>query len=474
MLRRKAFDELMEWKNNPKHKSLLLKGQRQVGKTFILQEFAKTYDSHAYVDLSDDEKMASLFRSKVGVDDIITALEVRSPGLHLIPRKSLVIIDGVQVCRHARFALKKFTKDGRFDVIASGSLLDVRLDADRVDDEDAVALTPLGYEDHMRMYALDFEEFLWAKGFREETIADIKDHIRRKVPLTEVVLDAFESAFKEYIMIGGMPEAVRDYVDGAGVPQVQRDLNSIIESSREDMTKYNTGSDALKIIKCFQSIPLQLAGSNKKFMYSRLENENSRSGARMYRDALLWISGSGIGNFCYRLRDISYPVSEHVDDDQFKVYMSDTGLLIRMADKRQNNILDAVYSGDVRYNQGMLMENVVAECIVKSGYEPTYYVKRSGKDRMELDFVIDLGSEIAVIEVKSGRDRVAPSLMKTLDDPRFQRRIMFENDNIHVDDDGIEHYPLFAAAFLKDMEADARGLPDDLGTSRFDIDPASL
>ena len=204
--------------------------------------------------------------------------------------------------------------------------------------------------------------------------------------------------------------------------------------------------------KTLESIPMQLPQSNKKFMYSRIDgNRKSREGARKYQGSLLWIEGSGIGNMCHQLRDISIPVSISSNPDQFKVYLSDTGMLVRMMDGDGMRAMDAIRTRDVGFNQGSLTENVVAECLMKAGIERNYYIHRKEPGRMELDFVIDLGSETAAIEVKSGRDREVPSLSKTIGDGRFQRRIMFERSNIFVDDDGVEHYSLFAVAFVRDM-----------------------
>ena len=461
MLRRKAYDRLVEWKERPGHKSLLIRGQRQVGKTFIIREFAKTYENSTYVDLSKNARMRRAFRESIEVEDILEALMLQDRAFDPSPGGCLIILDEIQSSPRARQALKSFTEDGRFDVVASGSLLDVPLRARAYDDadegeeedqDDAVPLIPVGYEEHMRMYSLDFEEFLWAKGYRDTMISKVRESVRRRVPLSGALLDAMNDEFREFTMFGGMPEPVSKLVSGEGLRSVIRAMDDVVTSNYNDISKYAEEGEALRIRKTLESIPMQLSQSNKKFMYSRIDgNRKSREGARKYQESLLWIEGSGIGNMCHQLREISVPVSMSSNPDQFKVYLSDTGMLVRMMDGDGVRAMDAIRTGDVGFNQGSLTENVVAECLMKAGVERNYYIHRKEPGRMELDFVIDLGSETAAIEVKSGRDREAPSLSKTIGDDRFHRRIMFERSNISVDDDGVEHYPLFAAAFIRDM-----------------------
>lgn len=461
MLRRKAYDRLVEWKGRQDHKSLLIRGQRQVGKTFIIREFSKTYENSTYVDLSSNARMRRAFRDSIEVEDVLEALMLQDRTFDPYSGRCLIILDEIQSSPWARQALKSFTEDGRFDVIASGSLPDVPLRArayDELDErdergrDDAVPLIPVGYEEHMRMYSLDFEEFLWAKGYGDATIAKVRESIRQRVPLSGVLLDAMNDEFREYTMFGGMPEPVSKLVAGEGLRSVIKAIDDVVASNYNDISKYAEEGEVLKIRKMLESIPMQLSQSNKKFMYSRIEgNRKSREGARKYQESLLWIEGSGIGNMCHQLRDITVPVSMSSNPDQFKVYISDTGMLVRMMDGDGVRAMDAIRTGDIGFNQGSLTENVVAECLMKSGIDRNYYIHRKEPGRMELDFVIDLGSETAAIEVKSGRDREAPSLSKTIGDGRFQRRLMFERSNISVDENGIEHYPLFAAAFVRDM-----------------------
>ena len=440
------MDDLMAWKSNANHKCLLIKGQRQVGKTFIIKEFSKTYKNSLYIDFNADEKTSRIFDADLNIDRIITSLKILYPHATIEPKNTLIVFDEIQMCPRARSSLKYFTMDGRYDIIASGSLLDVNV---KIKNDNEHSILPVGYEEHFHMRGLDFEEFLWAKGYSESQVELLKNAIRMKQKLDEPLMSTFDDCFTEFMMIGGMPESVYSYVTENNIEKIRLILNNISNMFLEDVSKYSSDTNALKIRKCYQSIPLQLSETNKKFMWSRIDSSGSRSGSRKYADAILWIENSGIGNCCNVIKNLSPPVSIHRDPSQFKVYLSDTGMLVNMMGPRA---IQSLLLQDSSFNQGSLMENEIAECIVKAGYDLGYYIHRKEPGRMELDFVIDLGLETAAIEVKSGKSREAPSLSKTIKDNRIQRRIMFERANISVDENRIEHYPLFAAAFISEMQ----------------------
>ena len=444
MLRRKMMGDLLEWKGREGHKSLLLKGQHHIGKTSILKEFGKTYRSCIYFDLSIDRGLCEQFRRSVDVDSFVRYVTAKGPEYTPIAGETLIILDEIQSCPRARMSLKQFTIDGRFDVVASGSLIDVP----SKEFENPTALIPAGYVEHRTMYGMDFEEYLWAMGYHEDVISEIRRCIRDKQPMGGSVASAYLDRFDEYLTVGGMPEAVRSFAEKKDYNEVAKIQSDIIDSFYSDVSKYSNGSDAMKIRKCFQSVPTQLSDTNKKFMWSRLDGSGSRNGQRTYADPMLWMENSGMANMCHMLRSVSFPSAMNADPSNFKVYLSDTGLLVNMLGSGART---AIIEKDDRFNQGTLMENAVAECITKSGRKPCYYINRKNPGRMEIDFVLDLGMDVAAIEVKSGKDREAASLNKTVDDPRFQRSIMLERSDISVDPKGIEHYPLFAAAFLDEM-----------------------
>ena len=443
MLRRKAMDNLLGWKSEPGHRCLLVGGQRGVGKTTLIREFAKTYGNSIWFDLSRDGDARRIFDGDPDVDGIVDAMRILRPGSTVSPGNTLIVLDEVQHCPGAWSALESFDVDGRYDVIAAGSFLDVPLGNEKGD-------VPTWCGNRLRMHGLDFEEFLWAVGYSEEQTAELRSSVRGREPLSDTALRVYRDRFAQFMMTGGLPEAVSAYASGEGIDRVSRILRNAAISFRNDAMNLAPGSEAVKILKCFDSVPAQLSGTNKKFMWSHVNRggPGSESGARTYRSALQWAEGAGVVHRCGRLQGLEAPLSEGRHPSQFKEYMSDTGMLIALMGP---DALYAAYSKDDSFARGALAENIVAECLRKAGVEPCYYLNRREPGRMELDFVAELGSETAAIEVGSGKDRSAPSLSKTAGDDRIQRRIAFGGSNIHTDENGIEHYPLFAAAFIKDM-----------------------
>lgn len=455
MLRRKISEQLSEWKDR-KHKCLLVKGQRQVGKTYSIRQFAKeNYENYVEYNLSSDISARRIFDGDLDIGSLVSAMRLFSPGIDIRPGSTLIFLDEIQEYPRAKEALKSFSLDGRYDVIASGSMLGVSIPRDKKEkDTGEEPLEPSGYVEHLVMYALDFEEFCWANGIGDEHISGVREHIRDRIPLGPAYLERFSALYRDFMLVGGMPEAVQTFADTkdyAAVGKVQRDL---IESCRKDINRYNTGIDRVKTLECFESIPAQLSLSNKKFTYSRVDGGESRNSASKYKGNLFWIEGAGYGNLARSLNSVSVPLRGREVRDQFKVYLSDTGMLMEMYGRTAKQRL---YSEDVSYNQGAVVENVVAECLMKSRYIPRYYRKNSGPMMMELDFVIELGPELAVIEVKSGKDRTAPSISKAGMIPGVGRRISFERTDVFLSEDGIEHYPLFASGFVKDMERERKG-----------------
>ena len=455
MLRRKISDTLRGWKEG-KHKCLLIKGQRQVGKTFSIRQFAKeNYGNFVEYNLSTDSSARRIFDGDLDVDSLISAMRLFSPEVDIEPGSTLIFLDEIQECPRAKEALKSFTSDGRYDVIASGSMMGVSIPRDRGEgDAQEEPLEPSGYVDHLTMYAVDFEEFCWANRVGEEHISRVKKCIRSRIPLGPAYLERFGTLFRDFMLTGGMPEAVQTFVDTKDYAAVGRVQSDLVESCRKDINRYNSGIDRVKTLECFESIPAQLSQSNKKFTYSRVDGGKSRNSAAKYKGNLFWIEGAGYGNLARSLSSVSVPLRGNEIRAQFKVYLSDTGMLMEMYGKTAKQRL---YSEDVSFNQGAVMEIAVAEALMKSGHIPRYYRKNSGPMMMELDFVIELGQELAVLEVKSGKDRDAPSITKASRIPGVERRISFEKTDIFVSEDGIEHYPLFAAGFVKDMEKEWEG-----------------
>ena len=443
MFERKILSKLIAWKVR-KHKSLVLKGQRQIGKTTIAEYFGRTeYQGYVMLDLYRDPEARRIMEENDTVDSIVDSVSLYK-STDISPGETLIIIDEIQESTRARAKLRLFSEDGRYDVIATGSMLgvsDARLGKyKRKENPD---LLPVGSEEQLQMYPMDFEEFLLATGMKQKDIDRIRDRIRSGKELTSTELEVFSKRFSAYEVVGGMPAAVAAFVE-RGINEAQHVLGGIRATCINDINRYNAGADAIKTQECFDSIPRQLADTNKRFMYSRIDNGGSRSSGEKYGENLLWIKHAGYGLFSYALTGLRRPPERFTEKGVFKVYMSDTGLLMNMMGPESQT---AILTGDTAYDFGAVTENMVTSCLLRAGYDLSYYRRTSGDDKIEIDCVINCNGLVCV-EVKTGAERGYPSLNKTVGDPNVSRRVVFEKGNVSVDADGIEHYPLFAAAFL--------------------------
>ena len=443
MFERKVLSKLIAWKNR-KHACLVLKGQRQVGKTTIAEHFGRTqYRNYVMLDIYRDPTARRILEENDTVDAIVDSVSLYR-GIDILPAETLLIIDEIQESTRVRAKLRLFSEDGRYDVLATGSMLgvsDARLG--RFKKEGNPDMLPVGSEEHITMYPMDFEEFLLATGMRQSSIDRVRDRIRSGEKLTSTELEVFSKRFTVYGVVGGMPAAVSAFVE-EGINAAQHVLEGILATCINDINRYNTGADAIKTQECFDSIPFQLSHTNRRFMYSRIDSGGSRSSAEKYGENLLWIKFAGYGLFSRALSALRAPPERFAEKGVFKVYLSDTGLLMHMMGPASQT---AAVSGDTGYDSGAVTENTVMSCLVKAGY-PVYYCRRtSGRDKFEIDGVIDCDG-LVCIEVKTGAERDYPSLGKTVGNEAVSRRIVFEKGNVHTGDDGIEHYPLFAAAFL--------------------------
>ena len=454
-MKRKITEQLLAWKNDKQGKCLTVQGQRQVGKTYVIEEFARNnYESFIEIDFTKTPELKHAFERAVDVDSVIKELSLRLNGAVFDPHNTLIFLDEIQECPEARASLKWFAQDGRYDVISSGSLLGVRnLSARKNRKKEAVPLSPMGYEEVLTLRSMDFEEYLWAIGFNQDLLENIKKKISGRESLDESEFEIMTLHFRDFMIVGGMPAAVAAFVRTKQYSAAGRELDTVLGDIINDINRYNDPINSVKTQRCFESIPEHLSSNNKKFQFSRLEKDSgSRATAEKYSENLLWIDGAGYGNFCYGLESPELPFKRI--EDLFKVYLSDTGMLVRMMGR---SAAMAIHSGDSGFNAGAVTENEVAECIVKNGCRPRFYRKNSGKNQMEIDFVIELLDESVAIEVKSGKTRSSPSIEKVNDVFHVDRRIMFENGNICTDDEEIEHYPLFAAAFIHLLEREYSG-----------------
>ena len=437
MLERKITRVLEEWKKEEKKPCLLIRGARQVGKTFIIDDFAKkNYENYIYINFELTPEYKNIFEGNLDIKTLIMKLEVTFPNVNIVPNKTILFLDEIQSCPNARTALKSFALDGRIDVISSGSLLGLYYKE--------VTSYPVGYERVIDLYPLDFEEFLWGIGIKRETINYAKDCFENIKPMDEYIMKQLAEQFKMYILVGGMPNVVNEYVKTSSLSKVLILQKAIVENYLLDVVKFAETSNKQKIINTFNSIPIQLSKKNKKFLFSEIKEDEENVGERKYASSIEWLKDAGIINFCYNLSEPALPLISNIRLNCFKIYMRDTGLLVSMLEEgTQKAILD----DDLYINQGAILENACAEEIATRHSKLMYFERKS---TLEIDFVLNIDGKVTAIEVKSGKNKQAKSLKSIIQNYKTVTRYMkFENDcNIYKDEESIEHYPLFMIMFI--------------------------
>ncbi len=396
MLKRKIEETLLAWKQDSEHKPIVIKGCRQCGKTFSVQKFARdNYQHVVYLNFMLNPDYAIAFEGSKVVDDIVINISAMIPGSVFVPHQTCLILDEIQECPSARTALKFFKLDGRYDVIATGSLLGVRGYGTRYNKtKEGIDKTsiPVGYETIIEMYPLDFEEFLWANGITSLIIDKVKDCLTQEIPVPEALHLRFRQLILQYTVVGGMPAVVNIFQQNHDLGRVLAEQRNIISEYEDDMVKYANEIDKSKIRECFESIPKQLSKENKKFQYT-IVRKNSK--ASQYRGSLQWIEDAGIINRCYNLNITELPLDGNSILETFKVYMADTGLFVSMLeDGTQFDILQ----GNLYGYKGAIFENLIADIFSKMKRKLYYFRKDSG---LEVDFVMRYKGECVLVEVKA-------------------------------------------------------------------------
>jgi predicted AAA+ superfamily ATPase len=410
---------------------LLVKGARQVGKTFIIRLFAKENYTH-FVELNfvENPTYKTIFDGDLDVETLIKQISLRVPNAQFVPGETLVFLDEIQLCPNARAALKFLAEETGFDVIASGSMLGIHYQD--------VPSYPVGYVDQLEMHSLDFEEFLWANGIRAESIADIHEYFESNQPVPASMHERMMGLFKEYIVIGGMPRVVSDFVTVRNFGNALRLQKAIISDYIDDITKYAEGAEKTKARACFLSIPKHLAKDYKKFQYSLVEKNGN---ARKFGGSLMWLYDAGIINFCYNLGAPELPFEGNAQSDMFKVYMRDTGLLMAMLDDgSQEDIID----GNLGIYKGAIYENIIADIFTKSGKKLYYYEKNH---QLEIDFFIRKNKIATAVEVKSADNTKSKSMNAAIRHHGVKQGIKLSSKNVGASE-SVVSYPLYMAMFL--------------------------
>ena len=431
-MERKIIEALKNWKSDPKRMPLLLGGARQVGKTYTALTFGKQYYKNtAYFNMEDSAEIISIFDRDLDPARIVRELSVKS-GENIFPGDTLIIFDEIQACERALTSLKYFQeKAPEYHIIAAGSLLGVALRREKYS-------FPVGKVDMMTLYPLDFEEFLWATG-NEKLCVLIKESYAEFTPLS--LHDTALDLYKTYLVVGGMPRAVSEYVDTHDFDFVTAAQKALNDAYIADMAKYATPQDTTRIMAAWGSVPAQLSKENHKFQYKVI-----KSGARAYEyeTAIDWLKAAGMINVCTRVSEGKMPLSAYADNDSFKIYMMDTGLLCSKFGIAANVVLSSPHSFDGF--KGALAENYIMQALTVSGFVPFYW---SSPGKAELDFVMqDRSGNILPLEGKSADNVKAKSLRNfvSLYAPTYAIRVSAKNFGF---ENNIKRIPLYALFCLK-------------------------
>ena len=440
MLQRKIERTLIKWKNTPNHKPLIIKGCRQCGKTFSVNAFAKEYYTHVvYLNFFEHPDYKLAFEGSKQIDSIVMNLTALLPNSRFVSGQTCIILDEIQECSAARTALKFFKIDGRYDAIATGSLLGV---CGYKGDETDYNSIPVGYEQHIEMFPLDFEEFLWANGINQEIIELLTKSLQERTPIPPAIHQRMRQLILEYTIVGGMPEVVNRFIATHNMSDVLEEQHSIITGYKEDMVKYAANEDKVRLRAAFDSIPRQLSKENKKFQFSVIK-KGAR--AKEYITGIQWLEDAGIIIRCRNLSITELPLEGNAIEDSFKVYMRDTGLFVSMLeDGTQFDILQGRLYG----YKGAIFENLIADIFTKMGRKLYYYRKDSG---LEIDFVIRYHSECVLVEVKAstGNTKSTKTILQHPDKYHVYQAIKLGDYNIG-EKDGILTLPVYMAFLLRE------------------------
>ena len=434
-LKRKIDAYLTAWKESDERKPLIVKGARQVGKTASIEHFAENYEHLVNINFALEPKFKTICEDGFDVGAVIKNISRTDPSKKFEPGKTLILFDEIQDYPEIATSLKSFCTDGRFDVICSGSMLGINYKR--------IQSNSVGYKSEYSMQSLDFEEFLWAKGYGDDTVEDLLSHMKSGEPFNQTTMNVFDELFLDYCTLGGMPKIVCRYIEKGtfeGSLLLQKEL---INDYKEDIKKYVEGIDKTRVLNVFNHIPVQLAKENKKFQISKVAK-----GAKFkdYWGCIEWLSDAGLVNVCHCLHTPDLPLKGNYEDDKYKVYFRDTGLLIANLDEESQDDLRA--NKNMNVYKGALYENVIAEALCKQGYELFYFKKENST--LEQDFFVRTKKSLVPVEVKAtnGKAKSLSTLIKSDSYPDITTGIKLVHGNIGLAN-GIHTFPYFCAFLLK-------------------------
>ena len=436
MLERKIYKRIENFYKNKPHKALMIIGARQVGKSYIIDNFARTnYESIVKIDFIENPDYASIFSTTNGAQEILLRMSALF-GERMIPGKTMIIFDEAQECKELITQIKYLLQDGTYDYILSGSLLGTVF-------KDIVS-APVGYIDIIEMYPLDFEEFALANGVGKNVIDSLKNSFEQKKPVDDFIHERMISLFELYLIVGGMPAAVSTYLSTKNLRRVADEQNSIIKLYKHDVTKYDE-KNRLYLNDIFDLIPSELNSKNKRFILKNL-NENARFDR--YYDSFLWLKNAGVALTCNVVDEPKVPLLLSKSQNLFKLFSNDVGLL---AAQYGGDIQLKILQHETTINFGSVYENVAAQELTAHGY-PLYYY--NSKKLGEIDFVIEIDGKVLPIEIKSGKDFYRHNAMDNVlgvPDYDIDEAYVFCNGNVEVKDK-ITYYPIYMIMFLQKKE----------------------
>ncbi len=404
-LKRKIDKYLIDWKNSKDKMPLIVKGARQIGKTESIENFAKNnYKNIVEINFALDKKYFDIFDDGFDVDSILKNISFKNPNFNFVPGETLIFFDEIQACINCATSLKAFNLDGRYDVICSGSLMGINYNE--------IESNSVGNKIDYNMHSLDFEEFLWAKGYKEEQIEELYKCMLETKPLTNTQYDVMMDNFKEYMVVGGMPAIVNRFVTQKNYGGILEMQKQILLDYEEDITKYANGLDQGKILNVYRKIPTFLGNENKKFQISKVEN-GARS--REYIGTIEWLENAGIINVSYCMEQPELPLGGNYNPDNFRLYFGDTGILIGSLDEEAQE--DLRNNANFNTYKGAIYENIVGDMLVKEGYKLYFY--KNEKGTIEMDFFIRDKDSLIPVEVKAN-DNATISLNNLIDSEKYK------------------------------------------------------
>lgn len=435
MMKRKIDLYLHSWKRDSNRKPLIVRGARQVGKTYSVRQFGKTYQSFVEINFVTHPEFKGIFAQGFSVDTVIRQISFFNPAFQFIENDTLIFFDEIQEFTDCVTCLKFFLEDHRFDVICSGSMMGLNYKE--------ITSNSVGYKSDYTMYSLDFEEFLWAKGYKNEQIDELFRHLSTLTPFSSIEMNVMNGLFLEYAVVGGMPAIVSHFIETGtyvGIVEMQQQL---LFDYEEDITKYAQGFDKAKIKNVYHHIPFFLAKENKKFQITKVA---AHARSREYVGCVEWLADAGIVNVCHCLNFPELPLKGNYDETKYKIYFHDNGLL--MASLDEESARDLRQNKNLGVYKGAVYEHIVAEALTKSNYSIYYYRKENSQ--LEMDFFLRDTNSLIPVEVKA-KDGATISLNTLIDStsyPDIKYGIKLCNKNIGFNGK-FYTFPYFCAFLLR-------------------------